>query len=69
MPLSSTLPVKPSVTTTSTRSVSTSRPSTLPTKFTSLSWASSSWVVFTSVLPFMDSSPMDISPTLGLATS
>ena len=68
--LSTTLPVKPSVTTTSTSGVITSRPSTLPTKVPPAARSASepsrsAWVSFTSGVPFDGSSPIDRSPTRG----
>ena len=65
---STTLPVNPSATTTSTSAVMMSRPSTLPTKRSPGVETSSSWVSFTSALPFDDSSPIDKRPTLGSTT-
>ena len=67
---STTLPVNPSVTTTSTSGVMTSRPSTLPMKVPPAarraSEASSSVCVsLTSDVPLDDSSPIDRSPTRG----
>ena len=63
---SATLPVKPSVTTTSTPGRSSrSRPSTLPMKRTPRPSASSAWVSLTEGLPLVDSSPIDNSATEG----
>ena len=60
-----TLPVKPSVTMTSTGEGMKSRPSTLPKKL-SVDIPSRSWCVsLTSGVPLVDSSPMDSSPTVG----
>ena len=64
---SATLPVKPSVTTTSAVFLSRSRPSTLPTKFKPEP-ASNSCAARASSLPLLSSSPMFSSPTLGDAT-
>src|SRR5579875_1192314 len=68
--LSRTLPVKPSVTITSTMSLIRSRPSTLPTKETSgppSPLASRAWVSLTSRLPLDGSSPMESRPMRGSA--
>ena len=54
-----TLPVKPSVTITSTLPSRRSRPSTLPTKSTPTPAASSACASLASWLPFVDSSPID----------
>src|SRR5579875_1610543 len=60
-----TLPVKPSVTTTSTRPARRSRPSTLPTKRIRGAAARRACASFTSGLPFVGSSPIDSRPTDG----
>jgi hypothetical protein len=60
-----TLPVKPSVTITSTWPVNTSRPSTLPTKLRLPKSRMSGKASFVSSLPFASSSPMLIKPTVG----
>jgi hypothetical protein len=66
-PLARTLPVKPSVTTTSARPpYGTSRPSTLPTKRIG-SADSASYAALRSSSPLPGSSPMDSSPTRGSA--
>ena len=63
--LSATLPVKPSVTTTSTGEGIRSRPSMFPTKLSSGLAAKSWWVSFTRGVPLVDSSPIERSPTVG----
>ena len=62
-----TLPVNPSVTITSAPPSGTSRPSTLPMKFSPLA-SSNSNASCTTALPFDSSSPMFSSPTLGRST-
>ena len=64
--LSTTLPVKPSVTTTSQVPLNRSRPSTLPMKFRWPARRSSGSVSCTSSLPLLSSSPIDSSPTRGV---
>ena len=67
--LRTTLPVKPSVTTTSTRSDRTSRPSTLPMNLPDVrrhpGSASRAWVSLTRADPLPGSSPIDSRPTRG----
>ena len=65
-----TLPVNPSVTTTSAASVSRSRPSTLPMNRAPSNWASVSrpWAFLTNGLPFPGSSPMDSRAIRGSST-
>ncbi len=71
---SATLPVKPSVTTTSALPATTSPPSTLPTNssmpppVSRARSASAAWVSSTSALPRPDSSPLESSPTRGRCT-
>ncbi|CAB4791331.1 unannotated protein [freshwater metagenome] len=65
--LRATLPVKPSVTMTSTGDGMRSRPSTFPTKFNSARAASSWWVSLTRGVPLVDSSPIESRATLGSA--
>ena len=60
-----TLPVKPSVTITSTAPEKTSRPSTLPTKFKLVISRSSGNASLVRSFPFASSSPMLIRPTTG----
>src|SRR5215510_3481883 len=72
MVFSTTLPVKPSATTTSTSSVMMSRPSTLPRNVapeavSAAGSASRPWVSLTRSLPLDDSSPIDSRPTRGVA--
>ena len=62
-----TLPVKPSVTTTSTSSLMMSRPSTLPMKRTPAPALSRPCVSLTSGVPLVSSSPIDSRPTRGSA--
>ena len=64
---SATLPVKPSVTRTSTGESTRSVPSTLPMKFKSLS-ARRSCASTTCSVPFLASSPFESRPTAGRAT-
>ena len=63
--LSVTLPVKPSITITSTLPVNRSWPSTLPMKFR-LESLRTSWTSFVSSLPLVSSSPRLMRPTRGL---
>src|SRR5215218_722291 len=65
---SATLPVKPSVTTTSAIPASRSRPSRLPRKSIASARASSSWASTTSAVPFFGSSPTESSATRGRST-
>jgi hypothetical protein len=65
---SATLPVKPSVTTTSATPFVTSLPSTLPTKLRpDVSSASRACAATTSSVPFFGSSPFESRPTRGRA--
>ena len=65
--LRTTLPTKPSATQTSISPLNRSCPSTLPMKFTSGFFASSSCVAFVAALPFSGSVPMESSPTRGFS--
>src|SRR5215211_435336 len=67
MAFSATLPVKPSVTTTSTLPPARSKPSTLPAKLRPPA-ASRSPASSTSDVPLPDSSPTDSNPTCGRST-
>ena len=60
-----TLPVKPSMTMTSTLPVNRSCPSTLPMKL-SVDSFSTSWTSLVSSFPLVSSSPMLMRPTRGL---
>ena len=62
-----TLPVKPSVTTTSATPAVTWVPSTLPTKSIPAFPASFSWAAWTAGLPFIASSPLESRATRGRA--